>query len=220
MITKFTNNIYTQRMVKALMFLLLSTSYTLVNRYVPHALDLVTPLDALIPQWPWTVFIYHLWYPTLWYLIFALRYDKDFDALLEHLILTKLFCVLTFILVPTIVSVRTMTPGLTLAEKALNLTYTIDGPYCAFPSSHVALATIAMYFALRHNHRSTRWIVFFQMCVILSTLTTKQHVIADVFGGAFYAMFVYYLLYKENLCLPLKKETIYKKQLTKVTSQL
>ena len=69
------------------------------------------------------------------------------------------------------------------------LTYKMDNPYNGFPSSHVACATVAYHYTNNKGFVGK----FFQVqmvLIILATMTTKQHIVADCIGGILYAYVV------------------------------
>ena len=75
----------------------------------------------------------------------------------------------------------------------MNLVRTGDTPNNCFPSMHVAL-TIGATASIRH--RGKGFFLFFgtwTLLIILSTLTTKQHYLMDICGGATVASLLIYL---------------------------
>lgn len=206
------------RTIRAVILLGLSYLYTITNRPVAHPIDLKCAWDLLIPVIPWTVLLYHSWYPAIWGLILLLSPEEQ-DRYLERLIFAKGICVFVFIAFPSIADIRPALEGGDVFTQLLGMTYQLDAPYCAFPSAHVALACVAMYSAIcTHRHLGSLYVIW-QFAVIISTLTTRQHLYADVIGGmAVAALVIAFRPKKEVLCLPSNIAMDIRSARTKATS--
>lgn len=69
-----------------------------------------------------------------------------------------------------------------------SLLYAMDGDTNCLPSLHVSLALLSIW-AVAKNPRVSRFAVgAWALLIIFSTLTTKQHLLIDVLGGALVAI--------------------------------
>ena len=59
----------------------------------------------------------------------------------------------------------------------------IDPPGNVFPSLHVAHTSSLALFLYHENRRLGRWVIALALLLAISTLTTKQHFVADVLSG-------------------------------------
>ena len=149
--------------------------------------DLTSSADALIPVLPWTVSIYFgcfLFWVLLYHRVSMLpreRSDRFFCANL----LAKGFCFLLFVLLPT-TNVRPALPGTTVWDALMRFLYRIDDPDNLFPSIHCMISWLCWVGVRRNRDVPVAWrasALVMAIAVCLSTLTTRQHVLADVFGG-------------------------------------
>ena len=71
-------------------------------------------------------------------------------------------------------------------KDAMRFLYWLDQPYNLFPSIHCAISWLC-WDSVRGNERFPKWYrVLTFVCgvaVCISTLTTRQHVLADILGG-------------------------------------
>ena len=150
--------------------------------------DLSLPLDARIPFLPWTISIY-FGCLLFWFFIYRLiaflpreRANRFFAANL----LGKAVCFVVFVCYPTVFPYRPEVEGTGLWAFLMRFLYAIDRPDNLFPSLHCFLGWIC-WLGVRGNRevpfawRAAAFLMAIAVC--FSTLTTRQHVIADVFGG-------------------------------------
>ena len=126
--------------------------------------NIETVLDQQIPVIPWTIVIYFGCY-LVWivnYLIAASREKEFVWRFFAADVLARLVCMAFYLLLPT-TNVRPSIPEQGFWNQMLALLYQMDAADNLFPSIHCL----------------NSW--------FCSTLTTKQHVIADVIGGALLA---------------------------------
>ena len=130
--------------------------------------NIETMLDQQIPVIPWTIVIYFGCY-LVW--------------IVNYLIMAF------YLLLPT-TNVRPSIPEQGFWNQMLALLYQMDAADNLFPSIH-CLNSWFCYIAVRGRREIPRWYQRFSfwaaLAVFVSTLTTKQHVIADVIGGALLA---------------------------------
>ena len=162
------------------LFVGLST-YQYLNRTLTPRVELYTPLDAAIPFLPWTILVY-----LSMYVMFAAAATvvkgRDFLRGLTALIIVNLVSFLGFI-VFTSHYPRPAPSSIEVEWLAALFTWMfgLDPPGNTFPSLHVG--TTATAAAMLWN-KPGRWIwVVWAALICVSTLTVKQHFVADVVGG-------------------------------------
>lgn len=172
----------------------LSVIYSLCNRvwFGKKPLILILPIDRKIPLLPWTVFIYNMWYPILLVSCALLAlYDKAvFGHFLIAYTLASLASFVIFVFFQNEVPRTYELKGESAAEKLLQFTWKMDNPYNGFPSIHVLACTMTIL-AVQASSLPLAFKIFIwasQLLIIFSTLTTKQHVVLDLFGGSALAL--------------------------------
>lgn len=168
-----------------------------------HHYDLTLSIDALVPFLPWTVSIYfgcYLFWAVNYYLC-AKQADAERDRFFCADALAKSVCLLFFILLPT-TNVRPEITGNELWDMGMKLLYSIDAADNLFPSIH-CLNSWLCWVGVRKNKAVPfiyRWISFvLAVAVCITTLTTRQHVIADVISGVFLAEVCYCITGREKV---------------------
>ncbi len=167
--------------------------------------DVTMAWEEHIPFLPWTLLIY--WGCYLFWVVnyvIAARGEKssawrfycaDFAA--------KCVCLLVYVLFPT-TNVRPAVEGSGIFDAGMRLLYQIDAPDNLFPSIH-CLTSWFCFIAVRKEERIPRWYRWtslgLALAICLSTLTTKQHALVDVFGGILLAEASYFLVHKVRLDL-------------------
>ncbi len=174
--------------VYALFFL----GYGLVNRWIPlqGCRDLSTSLDRALPFVPDMVLPFVLAYPMLGLpaLLLSCRRDLQRAALaMSALIVISL---VLFVVVPVWVP-RPEHLGDSFSARWVAEIYRSDRPVCGFPSLHVSATVLATLLLWRARVRFAWIYALAAVSVALSTLFVKQHVLADVAGGAALAWLVH-----------------------------
>lgn len=152
----------------------------------PH-FNMETELDHIIPFVPWTVIIYFGCY-IFWIANYILAGHTQKEQALRFYaadILAKLVCFFFYVVYPTTMGRPDIT-GNGIAEWLMTWLYGADASDNLFPSIHCLVSWLS-YIGVRKQERipeSYRALsCFFAILVFISTLTTKQHVIADVLAG-------------------------------------
>lgn len=148
--------------------------------------NLELPIDRATPFLPWTVIIYTgafvYWYASY---VLILRSGKEnaFRFLCAHMI-SLLVIWPCFIFLPT-TNVRPAVEGHSLWDWGMRIIYATDTPTNLFPSLHCQFSWLCCRGLGRA--RLPKWLKIFSyvftLLIFVSTLTTKQHVILDVFSG-------------------------------------
>lgn len=175
-------------------------------------LDMTSSLDSMLPVLPGFTIIYIMAFP-FWYVTYYLycrRSPECCRQLVTVDVTAKLICGIIFVLMPT-TNIRPAFEAESISARLLNLIYSLDTPDNLFPSIHCMESWIAYRCAsdvyrnpIDHFGNISRFGEFgqigskrtnrkesilcassftFAVLICLSTLFTKQHVIADVFSG-------------------------------------
>ena len=161
------------------------------------ALQVVAPtalapsaLDAALPYLDWSVWVYLSQFLLIASGILFARDDADRSDTFYALLVATVLATPFFILWPT--TVPRITPGTEgVTGLAWRLLHLADTPANCFPSLHVALAVISGRALWRRGWRAlaTVW----PMLIVVSTLTTRQHVAWDIPGGLVLGLFALWL---------------------------
>ena len=160
----------------------------LITRYFHHW-NIALPIDYTFTLVPWTLVIYIgaylIW--TVFYGSVALLDDRSeserFFAAVNSAKIILLFCYLVF---PTTADIRPEITGTTVWDSLYRTLYGIDPSDNYFPSLH-CFASWMCFIGVRNKKQFPLWwkILAFVLAiaVFVSTITTRQHVIVDIFGG-------------------------------------
>lgn len=189
---------FKERILVCLLALLWNEVVYLGARWIAHSwhhYDLTLSMDALVPFLPWTVSIYfgcYLFWAINYYLC-AKQPEAERNRFFCADILAKSVCFLFFLVLPT-TNVRPEITGNGLWDIGMKLLYSIDAADNLFPSIH-CLNSWLCWVGVRKDKAVPlvyRWISFvLAVAVCITTLTTRQHVIADVISGVFLAEVCY-----------------------------
>ena len=143
--------------------------------------------DQAVPLWPWTVTVYVAAYG-FWAVNYILAVRQGRDRAWRFLAadgLGKLICFAVFLLWPT-AAVRPEIPAGAPFGRLLGLIYALDAPDNLFPSIHCFNSWLC-WAGLRGRRTVPGWYrafsLVFALAIAASTLTTKQHVLADAAAG-------------------------------------
>ncbi len=173
---------------------------------LPH-ICLAMPIDHIIPLIPWTIVIYCGAY-LFWIVNYSLSavFDKSggIRFILSHFI-GEFFCFLFFVLMPTTIA-RPEAAGSSVFDQLLMFVYRLDSADNLMPSIH-CFASWLSWIGVRNNARIPRWYqnasLLTAIAICVSTLTVKQHAIADVVVGIILAELSYFLAgYEEHISIP------------------
>jgi len=155
-----------------------------VHALVPTALDLAVPFVAA------SIWVYLSQFLLVPWAVATAADDMTRSRVFYSMLLATLLALPVFVLYPTTVphppAPDDGLPG--LAWHALRL---VDTPNNAFPSLHVALATLAGIALWKRRQRLVA--LLWPGAIALSTLTTRQHVSWDIAGGLLVAALAWYL---------------------------
>lgn len=149
--------------------------------------SLALPIDEMIPFCAVFVLFYVLAY-LQWitnYLLIAREGKHFFYRFVLGDIISKLFCLVFFLLLPSTLT-RPEITGNGLCERLVRLIYTMDAPVNLFPSIHCLESWCCIHAAICMK-KTPRWYlpltILMSLGVFASTLFIKQHVFVDMIGG-------------------------------------
>ncbi len=136
-------------------------------------------LDQHIQFWSWTYPIYFSYFFELPLLVLAINND-DQQRVRKFIFRMITLQAVFFLVFPTTID----RPH----SEWLGLLTLIDEPFNCFPSLHVSLSLFLTLLNRKHI-----WAIVWCSLICLSTLTTKQHYVLDMIGGATVASITFYL---------------------------
>lgn len=170
--------------------------------------DLTSKFDNAIPVIPITILIYFGSY-IFWILNYILicRISKEHCyRFIGADLLGKLVCFITYVSLPT-TNIRPDITSTGVFWDMLQFLYRIDPANNLFPSIH-CLVSWYCFAGLRNCKTIPSWYRYFSLLIAISicisTLTTRQHVIVDVFGGILLAELTWQITSRVQLNKSLK----------------
>ena len=158
-----------------------------IQKFEGPAHDVSCKLDKRIPYWPYSVFIYVLWFPLI--AIFPLCvywHDQIIYWVYISAISTDiLISIIVYVIYPS--SFERPDPPNGLIGIVMNIVYKCDykGKNC-MPSMHCSMCFIIIfvsYMCWEYNILLYSGFITLSILIVLSTVLTKQHVIIDVITG-------------------------------------
>ncbi|MDR0245612.1 MAG: phosphatase PAP2 family protein [Burkholderia sp.] len=159
--------------------------FFVLERSVTPRYVLATAIDARIPFVAWSWFVYVAFFP---FVIALSAYARPpaFAAFKEAVLIAFVLGVVCFLLFPEAVPRPDVAEiGNTFVRHRLARMWQLDLAANGFPSLHVAVTCVACRM-LTDRRRVVAAAVGLLIC--MSTLTLKQHTVADVLGGVVLAM--------------------------------
>lgn len=170
-------------------------SYFWLNDHLPPRVELLTPLDTAIPFLPWTYAVYLSFFAlpaaAAWWLE-----AREYVRMLGAVLVINAVCYLGFVLFTAHYPrppLEGLPPG--VWREQFTRLWGSDKPGNTFPSLHVAITWFCAL-RLRHLPGGVLWRVWAAL-ICLSTLTVKQHFVADVLGGLGVALAVNALMFRQ-----------------------
>jgi hypothetical protein len=146
---------------------------------------LMTPIDRAIPLIPWTAWFYEPFYVAIFLIgVIGFRsryvYDRTLICVCFNIVVAGLGHAFVRAEYPRPVL---PSPAPDLSTAFLAFVYRIDPAGNVFPSLHVAHTFMISFLISLDRPRLGRILVWMSVALAISTLTTKQHFIADVAAG-------------------------------------
>lgn len=164
-------------------------SRLIAGDWVHHNIE--SALDRQIPFWPPSIIIYIAAYLfwTVNYILISRRSKEEVCQFFSADFLSRMICLTCFLLFPT-TNTRPVVEPAGFFNWLMIFLYSVDAADNLFPSIHCLVSWLC-YIGIRGKKDIPVWYRGFScvsaLLVCVSTLTTKQHVIADVIGGVLLA---------------------------------
>ena len=195
--------------------LLLTVPYNFVFYYLVRYLTtsryhycLMLPIEESIPFLPWTIIIYwgcFIFWITNFYLGTIYDKGKNGQFIKTHYI-GEMICYIIMFVFPTTMS-RPEVVGTGVFSKIVIAQYTLDAADNLLPSIHCFVSYLC-WIGVRNNKDIPKWhqntSLVLALLVFVSTLTVKQHVIADLIASVVVAE----VAYKVSTYLSNRKKSI------------
>jgi hypothetical protein len=139
-----------------------------------------SPLEPAIPFLAWTIWLYLSQFLLLPAAILLAKDDAARSQAFYSMVVATVAAAAVFLLWPTQLP-RQELNGHGILAAAWSVLYFSDTPNNCIPSLHVALAAIAGAALWRARWRATALV--WPAAIMVSTLTTKQHIVWDVVAG-------------------------------------
>ncbi|EKS9884048.1 inositol phosphorylceramide synthase [Burkholderia pyrrocinia] len=163
--------------------------FFLLERSVTPRYVFATPIDARIPFIAWSWFVYVGFFP---FVIALAAYARPpaFAAFKEAVLIAFVLGVVCFMLFPEAVPRPDVAEiGNTFVRDRLARMWQLDLAANGFPSLHVAVTCLACRMLTDRRWSRHRFVATaIGLLICASTLTLKQHTVADVLGGVALAM--------------------------------
>jgi len=187
--------------------------------FVPNHVHLFEPkplpileIDKAIPFIPETIFIYMSEYFLAIVVLIFIRDAYEYRRLIIAYFATFGISLVIFTLFPTMVTFRPEIVGDGLVADLYRVLHTVDTTANAFPSQHVSLVVLPFLIFWKKHHLAATIFGVWAFLISVSTLTTKQHYLIDIFGGLALALVSVWFAkwfqkngYVEKLPKPLRK---------------
>ncbi len=157
--------------------------------------DLTTAFDVAVPLIPWTVSVYFLAF-VFWAVNFCLAGSGGEERCFRFFLtdyLARGISFVIFLVFPTGMARIPVNEG-GFWNSCMRLLYMLDEPNVLFPSFHClnsVMALLALRGEKRVGKRYTVLSFFIALSIFVSTLTTHQHVLADVLCGIVVPLLAY-----------------------------
>lgn len=153
-------------------------------------------LDDKIPFIPWTIAIYDWIYIIIFIPLFTVRDIHLLKVVAKAFTFIILISLSVFILFPVKIERPELTNPKNFFEWWVWVNYTLDKPTALFPSMHVSNAILSALITVHWSKKIGIPALLLSLAISISTLTVKQHFIADVIAGCILAVTSYYLFIK------------------------
>lgn len=187
-----------------------ATLYLTTNHfpiYPPRTLPM-TWLDLAIPFLPWTVWVYNTEF-FLFFSAYILSKDRlNANRYLYSFLTLQIISVTIFLLWPTTYP-RHLFPlpeGVDSVTRSFFANFRdVDAPTNCLPSMHVASVFISAFLFIDEQRKKLPFFFWWAVLISFSTLTTKQHYVADVVAGFALASLVWVFYHR---VVPFRTETL------------
>ncbi|MDR0480725.1 MAG: phosphatase PAP2 family protein [Gallionellaceae bacterium] len=171
--------------------------FLLLERGVTPRYSLALPVDRSIPFLAWSWFVYMGFFPFVIALV-AYAQPQAFSAFRQALRIALVIGIACFLLFPEAIP-RPDLAGISneFMRHRFDHMWQLDLAENGFPSLHVVVTCLACRMLPARRHRALASVIGMLICA--STLTIKQHTVADVAGGVLLAMACAYWVERRSL---------------------
>ena len=150
-----------------------------------------TRLDDAIPFWPWAAWCYLPFYAGVFIIAIAgFRQRVLFNRAVRSVLVVMIIGAMGHIFIGAEYPRPVLHPPYAdFSATFMAAVQGIDPPGNVFPSLHVAHTSMLALILIKDNRRAGRIALAMATALALSTLTTKQHFLADVLSGYALAFF-------------------------------
>jgi len=187
-------------MYSALGLLFFLGTYFLTNRFPvfePQEWPL-TAIDNLFPFWEWTFWVYSTELLLIFSMFFLIKDEINLNRFFYAYMTLNAVSVICFFFFPVSFP-RHLYPvqdPMGLTGMSFNFFRThLDNPTNTFPSLHVGAIYLSTLVFLQEQKGKFLPYFIWANLILISTLTTKQHYIADVLGGVILSFMVYWIFF-------------------------
>ena len=162
-----------------------AAGYLLLNHHPPRepALLPLTWVDRATPFLVWTTWVYAALLLSDIVLPMFIRDTRIFNDTVRAFFVVLALNLSTWAVFPTTYPRPPPPLGDSLSERFYRLLVSADTPANCFPSSHIAIPALSLWALSREHPRLAPVLWGGFLLLSLSILTTKQHYVADFFGG-------------------------------------
>jgi membrane-associated phospholipid phosphatase len=160
--------------------------FAIGNAHLHRSTELLrTRLDDALPFWPWTAWCYLPFYAAIFVMaIGGFRHRALFDRTARSVLLVMFVGALGHTLVRAEYPRPVLhAPFSGLSETFMAWVQSVDQPGNVFPSLHIAHTTMLSLLLMRDRPRLGGVALGMATLLAISTMTTKQHFVADVVSG-------------------------------------
>lgn len=173
--------------------LYLSSNYYPLNE--PSHLTL-TFIDHSVPLMSWTVWIYLSEYLLFILAVYFCSNPFLLNRFFYAFILLQLLSFVVFLVYPTTFPREIFTlsgEATSISDHVFLYLREVDPPNNCLPSLHVASCVLFSMIYFREDWKKFSFFMGWTLLITLSTLTTKQHYLMDIFAGVIGALLCYFV---------------------------
>ena len=146
-----------------------------------------TWLDRQLPLLPFFIVFYMLGYFFVLSPAFLLRRREEFQAGISVFVLMLGLAFIIFHFFP-VYMYKQIAYGTDFFSSLTRYQQRMDVPYNNLPSLHVTLNVYAWLLIFSHTSRRALWWLPLPVCIVLSTVLVKQHLLLDLLAGLLLAI--------------------------------
>lgn len=164
--------------------------------------NLTTAFDDRIPLIPAMIIVYWGCY-IYWVISYLIALSQDYETAKKFAIAEiagKIVCFVIFMVFPTTMT-RPEITGTDVFSQLMKFLYFVDMPDMLFPSIHCYVSWMCYLGVKDMPNLKRKWkilILLIAVLVCISTVTCKQHVVYDIFGGVLLAEISYRIVFSRK----------------------